>query len=205
MVMTELSNADNDNSDTRPLRMGFLCDVAGYGGRRADEKERAQQRVEALIHVVLSDLNVKTTDIAWQGTGDGMMVFLPSALDIRRALPQLLHSMATHLAVDNKAFVDQIQLRMAVDIGPVGMAKIGFKGGVATNLGRLVSSEPPRKWLADDPKRHLAAVIADRLHFFVVAENVPALPPAQFKLVHVQVRETVTTAWLWVGHDPSHP
>lgn len=77
------------------------------------------------------------------------MLFLPKDLDLQRALPQLLRSTTTYLAADNEDFRDQVQLRMAVEIGPVGLANLGFEGAVATNLGRLVDSEPARKWLAD--------------------------------------------------------
>jgi hypothetical protein len=78
---------------------------------------------------------------------------------------------------------------MAVDIGPVGLGHLGFNGAVATNLGRMVNSKPPRRWLVDHPRHHTAVIISDRLHSFVVAENVPALPPTHFRRVPVPVKE----------------
>jgi hypothetical protein len=182
--------------------MGFVWDVAGFGGRPARAKKRVQQRLDALVPVILNDLNVQLADTNSQGTGDGIMLFLPKDLDLQRALPQLLHSTTTHLAADNEDFHDQVQLRMAVDIGPVGLTSLGFDGAVATNLGRLVDSEPPRKWLADNPNHHLAVLISNRLYDFVVAEDVPALPPTQFTHVPIQIKEVTTTAWLWTGHHP---
>lgn len=188
----------------RPFRMGFVWDVVGYGARTARDKKRVQQRLPALANVTLSDLGVTLTSTDWQGTGDGILVFLPKDLDFQRSLPQLLRSTVTHLAADNDEFRDQVQLRVAVDIGPVGAAQLGFDGAVATNLGRLVNSAPPRKWLADSLTRQVAVVVSDRLHSFVVGEDMPGLPPEHFTHIDIQIKEVTTTAWLWTGHDPTH-
>jgi hypothetical protein len=184
-------------SDTRQLRMGFMLDVADYGGRTTRAKERVQERLAALIRLVLEDLDVRLSDVHWQGTGDGVLLFLPGELDVQRALPVLLHSTATHLAFNNEEFRDRLRLRMAVDVGPVGLAQLGFGGGTATNLGRLLDSEPLREWLVNHLGHDLAVIVSDRLHSFVVAEDVPALPPAQFNRVFVQIKEFASIAWLW--------
>lgn len=195
---------DHRKGDT-PLRMGFMLDVTGYGSRTTRAKERVQERLAALIHQVLDDLDIQPLATDQQGTGDGALMFLPSELDVQHALPVLLHSTAAHLAIDNKEFQDQLQLRMAVDIGPVKSTHLGFSGATATNLGRLLNSKPPREWLINHPNHNLAVIISDRLHSFVVAEDVPRLPPEHFHRVFVQNKELATMAWLWTRDDPGTP
>jgi class 3 adenylate cyclase len=196
------SRRQTKDSRIRPIRMGFILDVVGYGDRSARARARTQERLAKLKVRVLDDLNVELADTVWQGTGDGILLFLPKDLDLQRALPLLLRSVATHLDADNEEFQDQIRLRMAVDAGPVSLAPLGFEGAVATNLGRLVDSTPPRDWLADHPDHDLAVVVSDRLHSFVVDDDVPHLPPAQFTHAAVQVKELTTAAWLWTGGRP---
>jgi hypothetical protein len=186
-----------DDRHSRPIRTGFMLDVKDYGARPARAKKRAQERVTAIILDILEDLNVRLSDTDQQGTGDGVLLFLPSELDVQRALPVLLHSAAIHLAEDNEEFQDRLQLRMAVDIGPVGLSQLGFSGSTATSLGRLLDSEPLRGRLLDHPGDALAVIVSDRLHSFVIAEDVPSLPPAQFTRVSVNVKEFSSTAWLW--------
>jgi hypothetical protein len=188
--------------DSRPIRMGFVLDVAGYGSRTRRARKRVQERLVTLIGLILDDLNVHVSETDQQGTGDGVLLFLPKDLDTQHALPVLLHSIATRLAEDNDEFGDQVRLRMAVDIGPVGLAPLGFEGTTATNLGRLVDSEPLREWLGN-PGHDLAVVVTDRLHSFVVAEDVPALPQDQFTRVSVRIKEFATEAWLWDTGDPA--
>jgi hypothetical protein len=184
--------------------MGFIWDIVGYGARTARDKKRVQQRLPELADGILSDLGVTLTSDDWQGTGDGILAFLPKDADFQRSLPHLLRSTVTHLAADNDEFRDQVQLRVAVDIGPVGVTQVGFDGAVPTDLGRLVNSDPPRKWLADDPTRQVAVVVSDRLHSFVVGEDVPGLPPEHFTHITIQVKEATAPAWLWTGHASAH-
>jgi hypothetical protein len=181
--------------------MGFVLDIADYGGRTTRAKERVQERLAALIRLALDDLDVRPSDADWQGTGDGALLFLPSQLDVQHALPALLHSTAAHLASNNEEFQDQLRLRMAVDVGPVGLAQLGFGGATATNLGRLLDSGPLRTWLVDHPSHDLAVIVSDCLHSFVVAEDVPQLPPAQFNRVFIQIKEFASTAWLWTRNE----
>lgn len=64
-----INTVNNEDGDARPLRMGFVWDVAGFGGRPARAKKRVQQRLDVLVPVVLNDLNVQLADTDSQGTG----------------------------------------------------------------------------------------------------------------------------------------
>jgi hypothetical protein len=200
-----IDTRDRQDRTIHLIRMGFMLDVTGYGGRTTRAKKRVQNRLAALIRLVLDDLNVHLTDTDWQGTGDGVLLFLPAELDMQRALPVLLHSTAIHLTADNEEFQDQLRLRMAVDVGAVGMAQLGFAGATATNLGRLLDNGPLREWLVAHPDHNLGVVVSDRLHSFVIAEDIPWLPQAQFRCISVQAKEHTTLAWLWTTDAPAHP
>ncbi|XVS61691.1 CATRA conflict system CASPASE/TPR repeat-associated protein [Actinosynnema sp. CA-299493] len=183
----------------RPIRMGFMLDIVGYGGRDSSAKESLQERLAAVVRLVLSDVDVALSETERQGTGDGVLVFLPEGLDVQRALPVLLRSTAQRLAHDNGVFRDRMRVRMAADVGPVGLAELGFGGATVTNTGRLLDSEPLRGWVVDHPDRDLAVALSDALHSFVVVEGSPSLPREHFTKVAVRAKELVTTAWLWTG------
>lgn len=184
---------------TRPIRMGFMLDVVAYGSRSTPAKERVQERLAAVVRLVVADLGVELSHTDRQGAGDGVLVFLPPDLDVQRALPVLLRSTVARLAHDNGEFRDRMRLRMSADVGPVGLAELGFGGATATSAGRLLDSKPLRKWVVDRPDEDLAVAISDRLHSFVVAEGVPGLASEQFTQIRVRIKELTTDAWLWTG------
>ncbi len=158
----------------------------------------------ALVEGVLDDLDVRLPEADHQGTGDGLMVFLPERVDVQRALPRLLRGAAERLGRDNTVHRDRVRLRMAVDVGPVGLAALGFGGKVATSLGRLLDSPPLRRAVLDHPDVDLAIVLSDRLHGYVVAEGVPGVDPDEFVPVDVEVKTFRDRAWLWMAR-PATP
>ena len=181
----------------RPIRMGFVLDIVGYGRRDTPAKESLQRRLAGVARMVFDDLGVPLSDIECQGTGDGLLVVLPARLDVQRVLPVLLQAMAERLALDNALSHDQMRVRMAVDVGPVSLTELGFGGAMVTNMGRLLDSRPLRRWEAEHRERDLAVAVSDSLHRFVVAEGVPALAREQFTRVQVRSKELSTAAWLW--------
>jgi hypothetical protein len=183
----------------RPIRMGFMFDIVGYGGRNSPAKESLQERLATVVRLVLADMGVALSETDRQGTGDGVLVFLPEWLDVQSALPVLLRSTTERLAYDNGVFRDRMRVRLAVDVGPVGLTELGFGGVTVTNTGRLLDSEPLREWVVDHPDRDLAVALSNALYSFAVAEGVPGLPIDQFTRVTVRAKELATTAWLWTG------
>src|SRR5256885_13097068 len=93
--------------------MGFVVDVVGYGGRPAPVKLDVQRRLAALVTEVLQDIGLGLKDTHHQGTGDGMVVFLPVQVEIHRVLPRVIRSTAELLAVDNGRYRDRWWIRQA--------------------------------------------------------------------------------------------
>ncbi|PSL53300.1 hypothetical protein B0I31_10990 [Saccharothrix carnea] len=183
----------------RAIRMGFMLDVVGYGGRESGPRVEVQRRLAALVNSVLHDLGTAPSTVDRQDTGDGLLAFLPPGSDVNRALPLLLRRTADRLAHGNAEAQDRLRLRMAVVLGPVGRSELGFSGTAATVAGRLLDCAPLREQVVAQPERDLAVVLSDHVYEFVVAEGVPGLPREQFSPVKVRVKELATEAWLWTG------
>ena len=194
---SELFDLETHGCGDRPIRMGFMLDIVGYGRRDTPAKESLQRRLAGVARMVFEDLTLSLSDIDCQGMGDGLLVVLPAQLGVQRVLPALLQSMAERLTLDNALSHDQMRVRMAVDVGPVVVTALGFGGAMVTNMGRLLNSRPLRRREAEHRERDLAAAISDSLHRFVVAEGVPTLAREQFTRVQVRAKELSTTAWLW--------
>jgi O-acetyl-ADP-ribose deacetylase (regulator of RNase III) len=187
------------------VRMGFVVDVAGYARRSAREKADVQQRVSAFIAELLHDLGLRLDETHHHGTGDGMVVFLPSEIEVHRALLRLLRVAPEVLAEDNRRFRDRMRLRMAAVIGPLGPASIGFSGDAIVEAGRMVDSEVLRAALAARPGADLVVLISDQLYGYAVRERHPGLGAGDFRPVDVQVKEFSKRAWLWTGPAGPEP
>jgi O-acetyl-ADP-ribose deacetylase (regulator of RNase III) len=187
------------------VRMGFVIDVAGYGLRSAAEKIDLQHRVSAFVVEVLQDLDLRLNDTHHHGTGDGMVVFLPSEVEVHRALVRLLRSASEALAEDNRRYRDRMRLRIAAVIGPLGPAAIGFSGDAIVAAARMVDSEALRAALNERPSADLVVLVSDQLYRYVVGERRTGLRAEDFAAVDVQAKEFRGRAWLWYGPAVPQP
>lgn len=182
----------------RANRVAFVVDVVSYGQRTAVEQERIQQRLQALLRTVIEDVGSDFDTVDRDtGTGDGMVVFLPTGSDPTRLLPDLLRAVAGRLSADNQVYRDRIRLRMAVGSGVVGRGSNGFSGPLVVNITRLVDCEPLRQEAATYPESDLVVLVLDALHLDVVGPGY--LPPsvAEFRMVDVAMKEFAERAWVW--------
>jgi len=187
------------------VRMGFGVDIVGYSGRPAPDKDHAQERLRALVHHVLSHLDLRIEDTDHQGTGDGMNVFLPPTIELHRALPRTISAWEECLAHDNARHTDRIRLRLATVVGPIGVAAIGFSGNTIVEVSRLLNSPVLRQTMQDQPDVDLAGLISDQLHQFVIAEGHPGLNPDRLTNVRIDANEYHRQAWLWVSDASRTP
>ncbi|MGH3759906.1 hypothetical protein [Actinophytocola sp.] len=184
----------------RSHRLGFVVDVVSYGERSAPAQERIQGRLQSLLRGVVADVGADFDEVDHDGgSGDGMVVFLPSGGDPTRLLPGLLRATAERLAEDNETYRDRVRLRMAVGSGLVGEGATGFSGPLVVNISRLVDSQPLRRAVADNPDSDLVVLVLDALHREVVVPGYLAPRVAQFRLVDVAMKEFIEPAWLWVS------
>jgi hypothetical protein len=181
------------------LRLGFGVDIVGYGARPAPAKDEAQRRLAGMLREVLADMRIGLEETDRQDAGDATKVFLPHDVEIHRALAALLSGWRTYLARDNQRYRDQIRLRFAADLGPVGLAALGFGGETIVKISRLLDSAALRAAAAEHPHAMLVALLSDDLYRMVVAPGYDGFEGFQFQKVEVTTKDFSAPAWLWIA------
>ncbi|MEV0168102.1 CATRA conflict system CASPASE/TPR repeat-associated protein [Nonomuraea fuscirosea] len=181
------------------VRMGFAVDIVGFSTRSDPRKTDLQERLAMMLEHVLNDIDIGVTSTDRQDAGDGMKVFLPQELELHVTLPRLLHAWRDRLAQDNQRFSDRMRLRLAVVLGPVGVAALGYSGPTIIEVSRMLDSECLRSTMREQTEADLAVLVSDVLHRYVVAEGHPGLNPSDFRECRVETKGFVTNAWLWVA------
>jgi hypothetical protein len=193
------SPPDAGDPPSAPLpRFGFAIDVVGYGTRSEPLRQDIAVRLRSLVATVLDGIGVAERDADVVDTGDGGMVFLPSATDPTRAFPRLLAETPAWLARDNARYRDRMRLRMAVSSGLLGRGPTGLTGPLLVDISRLLDSAALRQEVDRHRDSDLVVLVADALHNDVVR---PYLDPKQyvFRRVDVKVKEFFGVAWLWIA------
>lgn len=178
-------------------RLAFVLDVVSFGLRTPREQDRVQERLEALLRAVVTDVGDDFDQVDRDsGTGDATVLFPPTGRDPAARLPALLSSVAARLAADNAASEDRVRLRVAVGSG---RGARGFAGPLVVNVSRLVDSEPLRRAAADHPQADLVVLVLHGVRGQSVPAGYEPVVTDGVALVDVAMKEFVDRAWLWVS------
>jgi hypothetical protein len=194
-VSTDPAGPEVDEWSGTRVRLGFTIDVVRYGERSEVERADAQTRLANLVNTAVEEAGIDVARTRQQKMGDCVNVFLPD-LDHAQVLPRLLAAFARALRGDNQRYRDQLRLRMAYDIGPVGPGSLGFTGPTIVRTFRLAHSGVLRAFMASQPSAELGVVISDRLHRDFIAAGYPGFP-TRLERVDIEEKELREPAWLW--------
>lgn len=195
-AQTEVSEEPAPATGHTP-RIGFVVDIVGFGMRDADDKHYAQQRLDAVVGRVLTDLGVAADDTAGTSAGDSKVVFLPVGADSSRMVPGMITAMCARLRQDNARYRDRLRLRMAVATGLLGPdGPLGLTGELIVDLHRLVDSPPLREAIERHVGADLAILVSRSLHDEVIRPGF--LEVTDFVRVDVAMKEFRAAAWLRV-------
>lgn len=176
------------------IRLGFTVDIVGYSQRDSDDQSRAQRRVKAMFDTVLSAAAIVVDRQYFQPTGDGFHAFLPTSADPHKVLAQLFAALPGELAENNRADPDRLKLRVAMDIGTVGVGPLGLTGDTVTNFCRLVDSAPIRHAVETD--NDLAVLVSEDVYDRVI-RNFSDLSTRGYEQVDISVKGYQAAAYLW--------
>lgn len=171
----------------------ILSDVAGFGAHSRTDGDRhiIREALSSMTHAVLQGI----PDVwSWDDRGDGVLTVIPPSVPtaevighLHRELPAALreHNLAHHVSA-------RIQLRVAVNVGPVATDTMGLSGEAIIVTARLV--EAPLLKQAMTATGASLGVIASAFIYETVLRHGPEL--AGYSQVEVNVKESSLLAWM---------
>ena len=187
------------------LHRAILCvDVEGFGDRRRTNPD--QVVVRDGLYRSLRDAFTRS-GVEWdacyhEDRGDGVLVLVSPDVPKNLLVGKVPRELAAALSEHNRAYgiEARIRLRMAVHAGEVLSDAHGV-AGTAINLAfRLLEAQELKSALG--ASAGALAVIASEWFFNEVIRHDPASDPAAYRQVRVSVKETHTSAWIYVPGEP---
>ncbi|GAB3454117.1 nucleotidyl cyclase domain-containing protein [Actinophytocola sediminis] len=185
------------------MRLGFTVDIVSYTTRTIRKAEQLQTRLLRLVHKVMADAGVPLGERDIQGTGDGLHGFFPPDTDPTRALNALLTALPQALSIDNRARDgDEMQLRMAIDHGTVGLGPLGFTADAVINFCRLVDSAPIRDAVTIHPDASVVVLVSEIVYNLLIT-RFDKFAATNFEKVDVVVKNYQAPAYLMIPKERS--
>jgi class 3 adenylate cyclase len=131
--------------------------------------------------------------------GDGLLIVAPPDVPTMTLMKRLMTVLPAELAKHN-AIHDapvRVQLRVAVEVGPVVEDEIGVSGEGIIRAARMLAA-PVFKTAIAERGSALGVIASDFVHRTAIKHGGAPLDPADYVRVRVNVKESQMEAWLWL-------
>lgn len=204
---TRLSSAPVSGNSPDARLNGHSCtivmtDIAEFGANYRKETDREHIRRE--FRTIMPDAFVHA-GIAWnechfRDRGDGLLVVVPPTVPpatVMRALNWLAAGLKSHDRAHTPPA--QIQLRVAVHVGPVTLDDLGLDGATLILAARLLEAPVLKTSMAETGAR-LGVIASDPMYDTVIK----GLDIEGFSKVSCKVKESRFDAWMYLT-EPALP
>jgi hypothetical protein len=170
-----------------------LSDVVGFGARSRTDEDRRIIR-ETLFRMTHAAMRGIPDVWPWEDRGDGLLMVIPPSIPTAEVIEHLHAGLPAALEEHNRTHPDsaRIQLRVAVNVGPVTSDDIGISGEAIIVAARLVEA-PPFKEAMDETRANLG-IIASTFIYETVVRHHPHM--VGYSQVRVDVKESSILGWL---------
>ncbi|TWP46167.1 hypothetical protein FKR81_36890 [Lentzea tibetensis] len=177
--------------------------MAGSGRWNDRVQLRARAALDSMVRTAFRGISRHRLVI--EDRGDGMIVLIPPTVSKVDLFDPLIPRLAAALRDHNSTVEPRIRLRVAVHAGEVLHGRAGWVGTDLNLACRLVNSPPLYRELTCRPHADLALIVSDTIHQAVVRHGHRGIDPADYRPVHVAVKEVETRAWLFTPLPAPRP
>jgi hypothetical protein len=181
----------------------FLClsvDVQGYGGNTDIRQAEIQRDLIDLLDRAGERAGVNRRRWIRQPVGDEELALIPAGEPLGDVVGDFCMELAAALWRYNRARYPNapMRLRLALDDGPVDLARNGFAGRAVVGVSRLVNARALRRALHLTDQADLAVIFSDGVHRDWVHSGRSSVRPEWCRRVTVAEKEYSADAWLWL-------
>ncbi len=180
----------------------IFTDVVGFGALARSEDHRRVVR-EAMREMTRASLSAIWDQCSCEDRGDGLLVTVPPDIAAVQVLEYLLIALPIALKRHNGLYAAgaQIQLRVALDVGPVTCGPPGVSGRVIIDAARLLDA-PAFKQAVCENHANRGIIVSDFVYRTVVQDAAHLTDPATYTEVQADVKELSTRAWMTMVGPP---
>ena len=177
----------------------MLSDVAGFGAEWRNDEDRRMIR-EALFSMTHTVLGGLPDEWSWDDRGDGLLTVVLPSVPTARVVAHLHKELPAALEEHNRVCPDsaRIQLRVAINVGPVTSDRMGVSGVAIIVAARLVEALVFKDAMNESGAS--LGIIASPFIYNSVIRHGPYLEG--YSKIPVEVKEYRTAAWMKLFDRP---
>jgi hypothetical protein len=182
----------------RALLNGQNCtivntDIVGFGQSiRSDDHHRLIRQANLIM--TLTAMGSIFDSCSMADRGDGLLMVVRPDIPTQRVIERLVNGLPRALQKHNGTYAEaaRIQLRVAVDVGPVVSDVAGISGRAIIRTARMLDAHELKAAMADSGA-NLGIIVSEFVHDSAIMHTGD---PGPYRQVHVNVKESNFAAWI---------
>jgi hypothetical protein len=173
----------------------LLTDIVGFGGSHRNSRDRRVVRHSAL-EIVRTSLGMVWDECIPEDRGDGHLIVVPPTVPTARIIERLHRDLPAELRVHNHTYSEpaRIQLRVAINVGPVTGDAFGMEGDTINRTARLIEAPAIKGAMASTGAS--LGIIASTFVYETAIRDEELASVGEYRMVRVRVKEYNAFAWL---------
>jgi class 3 adenylate cyclase len=177
-------------------------DVVAFSADKRNDEDRAiiRRATTDMTHLALG----ARRDVCWcEDRGDGHLIIAPPGIPTAEAITRLLTVLSRELKRHNRIYSEpiRVQLRLAVDVGPVIEDATGVSGRAIITASRMLDTPAFRQAITMDGAV-LGLIVSRFVYESVIRQDGGFPEAAEYTEIPVEVKETRTSAWMRLIGSP---
>ena len=174
----------------------LLTDVVGFGARHRSDKDRQVIRHGAL-EMIRESLGPLWGTCISEDRGDGLLIVVPPRVPTTRIMECVHRELPGRLRLHNHTYREsaRINLRVAVNVGPVMGDPVGMSGDAIIRTARLVEAPVLKEAMAATGVG-LGIIVSPFVYETAIEQASDLIDADEYKMIEASNKEFRSTAWM---------
>lgn len=182
-----------------------LIDIANFGASTRCDRDR--MRIRAVLYQIAQSLFEnpgQEQDYHCEDRGDGILLIVPPRVPTSSIVNRILDNLVTLLRRHNSTAeaATRIQMRVALDVGPVVSDAHGVDGLAIIHAARLLEAPALKRHLAETGA-DLGFITSPFVYGTIIQPNPGHIDPAVYKQLKCRVKRQALNAWMYIAQTSS--
>ncbi|GAA4228634.1 hypothetical protein GCM10022254_19130 [Actinomadura meridiana] len=177
----------------------LITDITGFSSpsRTDADRKHVLDAMYGLLDESFAASSLRLADLYREDRGDGALIVVPPTTPTEAVIDPMLAHLAAGLRRYNRRAADpcRMQLRVALNVGPVQRGPNGVSGISIIKTRRMVDAPAVKKRVAESGA-DLGFVTSDFVFDTVITSAPGFVDPGRYARVRVRLKETSQSAWL---------
>jgi CRP-like cAMP-binding protein len=182
-----------------------LIDIVNFGASTRCDRDR--RRIRAALYQIAKSLFEnpgRQHDYHCEDRGDGILLIVPPRVPTSSIVNRILDNLVTLLRRHNSTAeaATRIQMRVALDVGPVVSDAHGVDGLAIIHAARLLDARALKHHLAETGA-DLGFITSPFVYGTIIQPNPGHVDPALYQQLKCRVKRQTLSAWMYIAQTSS--